>query len=131
MLTKLNFRDTRGVVIVETAIVLPIFILVLIGTLEFGLIFHNYLILQNASREGARYGAIGRTQSEIDQRVRDYAFSLNDPGLNVEIANAQGSRGGTLEVRATYPLPLITPLMQTLTGNPGITLAAESFVRLE
>jgi len=118
-------------VIVEAAFILPLFLLILIGILEFGLVFHDYLILQNASREGARYGAIGRTQSEIEERVRDYSFALDDGGLTVQVVNAGGPRGSTLEVRASYPLLLITPLMQALTGNPTIALSTEAFARLE
>lgn len=126
-----NGKHQKGAVVVETAIILPLFIIILIGVLEFGIVFHNYLILQNASREGARYGSVGHTAVEIEQRVREFAFHLDTPSLNVTVVNAEGSRGSTLEVRAVYPLPLITPLMQTLTGTPSFTLTSESFVRLE
>lgn len=126
-----SLNHEKGAVIVETAIILPLFIIILIGVLEFGIVFHNYLILQNASREGARYGSVGHTAPEIEQRVRDFAFHLDTPNLSVTVVNAEGPRGSTLEVRANYPLPLITPLMQTLTGTPSFTLTSESFVRLE
>jgi hypothetical protein len=124
-------RRDRGAVVVETAIILPVFVVLLVGILEFGLIFHNYLVLQSASREGARYGAIGHPQADVERRVRDFAFHLDDQGLIVEVLNAGGVRGTTLVVRTRYPLPLITPLMQALTGNPSFTLASESYVRLE
>ena len=123
--------QARGVVIVEAAVILPVFILILIGILEFGLVFHNYLTLQNASREGARFAAVGNPVASVEQRVRDFAFQLNDENLQVNVVNAQGVRGSTLEVRVSYPLPLITPLMQTLTGEPSFELAAKSFARLE
>jgi len=124
-------RSQRGAVVVEAAIVLPIFVLILVGILEFGIVFHDYLVLQNASREGARFAAVGHPATAIEQRVRDFTFHLNDPELAVEITNAQGPRGSTVVVRATYPIPLITPLMQGLTNQSSFGLEAESSMRLE
>jgi Flp pilus assembly protein TadG len=40
------------------AIVLPIFGLLLLGTMEFGSIARDHQILQNAAREGARFSAL-------------------------------------------------------------------------
>jgi Flp pilus assembly protein TadG len=124
-------NGNRGTVLVEFAIVLPIFILILIGTVEFGIVLHNYLILQNASREGARSAAVGISQTAIEQRVRDFAFQLNNPSLTVEVTNAQGVRGSTVTVRASYPVPLITPLMKTMVGSSNFNLHAETLMRLE
>lgn len=129
---KTRKRSERGAVLVETAIVLPIFILILVGTMEFGIILHNYLILQNASREGARFGAIGNSQNAIIQRVKDYAFHLKGNSVNVTVTYPEGSeRGDAVVVHASYPIPLITPLMATVTGNSTFTLQAESRMRLE
>src|SRR5579864_1937577 len=47
----------RGQSLVEFAVLLPLFMLILIGMLEFGLMFNHDLTLQYASREGARVGA--------------------------------------------------------------------------
>jgi hypothetical protein len=46
-------RD-RGAVAVEAAIITPIFILILIGVLEFGLVFKDQLAVTSAVRAGAR-----------------------------------------------------------------------------
>lgn len=47
----------RGQSLVEFAILVPVFMLILIGMLEFGLMFNHDLTLQYASREGARVGS--------------------------------------------------------------------------
>ena len=47
----------RGQSLVEFSILLPVFMIVLSGLLEFGLIFNNHLTLEYATREGARAGA--------------------------------------------------------------------------
>jgi len=50
-------RHERGQSLVEFAVLVPVFMLILIGMLEFGLMFNHDLTLQYASREGARVGA--------------------------------------------------------------------------
>ena len=128
---RLRKRKNDGTALVEFAFVLPIFLLILIGTLEFGIVLNDYLILQNASREGARFGVVGATQTAIEQRVRDFSFHLNNPSLGVVITNAQGNRGSTLAVRASYAVPLLTPLMQSLVHSSTFALSSESQMRIE
>src|SRR5437773_7255192 len=50
-------KDQRGAVVVEMAIVLPLFAILLLGVFEFGSIAHDHQALQNAAREGARFSA--------------------------------------------------------------------------
>ncbi len=53
-------KRTKGQGIVEFAIVLPILLLVVFGLIEFGRLLFFYTVVNNASREGARYGiAVG------------------------------------------------------------------------
>ena len=47
----------RGQSVVELALILPTFVLLLLGMLEFGFLFDNHISLGYASREGARVGA--------------------------------------------------------------------------
>ena len=56
-LTKRKESES-GAVMVEFALVSMTLILLLVGIIEFGLIFNTQLALQNAAREGARYAAI-------------------------------------------------------------------------
>lgn len=47
----------RGQSLVEFAVALPVFMLLLFGMLEFGLAFNQHLTLEYATREGARVGS--------------------------------------------------------------------------
>jgi Flp pilus assembly protein TadG len=47
-------RSERGANVVEMAIVAPILLLLLAGILDLGRLMHDYIIISNASREGAR-----------------------------------------------------------------------------
>jgi Flp pilus assembly protein TadG len=46
---------------VEFVIVLPILVMLLMGIMQFGLAFHNYLSITDATRVGARAAAVART----------------------------------------------------------------------
>ena len=50
-------RRARGQSLVEFALILPSFMILLLGLLEFGLIFSNHQGLEYATREGARTAA--------------------------------------------------------------------------
>jgi Flp pilus assembly protein TadG len=56
--------EQDGQALVEFALVLPILLLILLGILEFGIIFYNKAMVTNASREGARAGITFRTTGE-------------------------------------------------------------------
>lgn len=51
-------RDDEGQNIVEFALLLPLLMYILMGIIQFGFIFAAYLTLNNAVREGARWGSI-------------------------------------------------------------------------
>ena len=67
---------SRGQSLVETAIVLPIVLLLVMGIIDFGLLFNNYIVISNASREGARKAALGGTDIEVVQTVQNMTTSL-------------------------------------------------------
>jgi TadE-like protein len=50
-------RGERGQSLVEFSMIVPLFLLFLLGLLEFGMVFDHVLTISYASREGARTGA--------------------------------------------------------------------------
>jgi Flp pilus assembly protein TadG len=54
-------QSEDGQAIVEFVIVLPLLVLLLLGIAQFGLAFHNYLSITDATRVGARAAAVKRT----------------------------------------------------------------------
>ena len=53
---KRGLRAERGAVAVEFAVLLPVFLLLVFGIMDFGHAFYMKQMVSNASREGARYG---------------------------------------------------------------------------
>src|SRR5438093_2816937 len=48
----------RGTALIETAMMLPLLALLLLGVVNMGLVIREHQVLQNAAREGARYSAL-------------------------------------------------------------------------
>jgi Flp pilus assembly protein TadG len=68
-------RQLRGAALVELAIALPLLLLVILGIIEFGVMFGNYLELSNVAREGARSAALGSNTSAVTDRI--YSTAIN------------------------------------------------------
>ena len=54
----MNKKSTKGQSLVEFALILPLFMLIVLGIFDFGRAIYAYSALHNAAREGARYGAV-------------------------------------------------------------------------
>jgi hypothetical protein len=82
--------DRRGTTVVETAIVLPIFLMFVLGLIELG---HAQLVkhvLRSACRQAARMGTTeGTSTSEVRSRVLEVMGSIVDAGeVQVFVKNA-------------------------------------------
>lgn len=65
-----NVGRRRGSTIVEFALVVPVFLALIIGIMEFGWLVKVNHTIANATREGARFAALGKTAAETRTRVR-------------------------------------------------------------
>ena len=82
----------RGAAALEFALVAPLFLLVVFGGIEIGLMFRSHLALQDMSRSAARVASIQRDAPEADrailERVKAGASSLNGDVKKVIIFHA-------------------------------------------
>ncbi len=74
-------RDERGSAMVETALVLPVLLGVVMGIITFGVAFGNYLALTNATAMGAQALSISRGQSLDPCQTVYNAFQLGAQNL--------------------------------------------------
>ena len=111
--------------------VLPLFLLVMIGTAEVGILVHDYLVLHAGIREGARVAATGSAVADIQTRVYNATPSLNSADLTIAVTNAEGVRGSMVTVNATYTVDLITPMIEKLMGQDPFPLSTQVTMRLE
>ena len=86
-------RSSRGQGLVEFALILPVFIVILLSLLDFGLAFSHNLTLEYSTREGARTGAAlgkGKSPSLPCTSVDNYVMAavqrvLKAPGSTVNL----------------------------------------------
>ena len=67
------YHSERGAALLETAIALPIILMICVGIFEFGRAYQTWQVLTNAAREGARVAAVGGTSDlDVETAVRTY-----------------------------------------------------------
>ncbi|HVJ84022.1 MAG TPA: TadE/TadG family type IV pilus assembly protein [Caulifigura sp.] len=126
----------EGAAAVETALVLPLFFLIVFGVIEFGRAFMVAQLLTNAAREGARSAiTAGSTNATVAETVKslvheyvgvakskvNVAISVND---STSTTLAQAERRDMCEVLITVPVSDVTFIpLKFLTG---ITLRGQA-----
>lgn len=116
---KIN-KHKKGQAMVETALVLPIIILIVFGIIEFGRILNTYIVLTNASREGARYSAVGKDNTFVDTAVINRAAPIPIKISNIDIDHDKTDpKNYYVTVTISYDLPLITPVIRNLISPGG------------
>jgi len=58
---RCGWKSERGVELIETAITIPMLLLIAVGIFEFGRAYQSWQILTNAAREGARVSVLPST----------------------------------------------------------------------
>lgn len=135
-------RSERGQSLVELAITLPILVLLLLGTLDFGMAIFSYSMLRDAAQEGAFYGSFNPSNiAEIENRARnisprgeDEIFSSPVQLRNTDLIKVsvralgnycQGAENGvanSIQVKVSYKYPLLMPFIGRLIGSNTIPL---------
>ncbi len=139
-------RHVRGQALAEFALVMPLFFLLVFGIIEFGRFIYTYEIVNNATREGARYAIVHGSASEcpsgqmpgigvtnpcdptgakIQAVVRQYAIGIPPTGLTVNLplwTPHNNARGSTVTVSADYTFHTLIPIVPL----PPIVIQAES-----
>lgn len=136
----------RGQSLVEFALILPVFILVLVGILDLGRAVYAFNTLNNAAREGSRLAIVDQTVTHIQAHAAQQAgwlgvdpsqvtVDFRDPAVPQTAGSCPGAPGsgaivGCLAVvRLTYAFEAATPIISQIVGT--ISLAGESRFRVE
>jgi Flp pilus assembly protein TadG len=85
------WRQTKGAVAVEFAIISTIFLLLIGGVIDFGFCYYMKQTITNASREGARYGVTWRGSGTT--RTAPSAFT--NPTIANAVLNTSLENGGS------------------------------------
>ncbi len=124
----------RGVAAVEFAVVLPLFLLLLAGMIEFGQAFRIQHALSTASRNGARAASVeGATSLQVIEKVKSHctrllAVSAADVTVSISVnglANAdltKATKGAEIAVTVAIPFSRAgIGFYATMLANPSLT----------
>ena len=102
----------RGQSLVEFALVLPVFLILIFGIVDFGLGLRAWITITNAAREGARVGAVRGDCEAIENQVISTSGGLitSADQITIEPADCDGTAGDSVRVTVEYEYDLITPL---------------------
>jgi Flp pilus assembly protein TadG len=122
--------DEQGSVIVELALTLPLLVILILGSINMGLIVREHQLLQNAAREGARFSAQPKnkidpatpsatqvaTANTIRDKVVDYLARENiavivsactETAPNQWNCPMTSPSGGSITILQQYPIPMV------------------------
>lgn len=122
----------RGQSLVETAVVFPVLLLLLAAVVDFGRAFDAYIVLTNAAREGARFGAV-KPSLTVDQVKAVVVADVVGSGTNITqmadftadnvTVTGQAAGSEVVAVTVTYDFDL---WFAGLIGVPQVTLTKVS-----
>jgi Flp pilus assembly protein TadG len=129
-----SWVSDRGAAAVEFALLVPIFLVMVFGIMDFGLVLYSKTVVNNAAREGARTASLGGT---LDQSVTAAISAAGDltgasPTVSTTctLANSatlcpkwvSGTNGepppplSTVTVTVNYTYAWMTPLVEFIPG---------------
>jgi hypothetical protein len=136
---------SRGQSLVEFAMIAPLFFILVLGIVDFGMGLHSWMTMTNATREGARLAAVHAPSSgsvdcnplpatgSIERKVCDTATNLNADQMTITVINADPeglSIGEEVSVQIDYNYELIMPLTGFMDLST-LSLTSTTKMRLE
>jgi len=142
---KMQPKSERGTAIIETAMTLPLLLLVSVGIFEFGRAYQTWQVITNAAREGARVAVLPNVAAGAPEaRVRQYLTSgqlaqADSAGVSVTAGSVDigGTAAVTSIVTVTYPFNFVVlqPVARLVVSNSqlggAVTLTARAEMRNE
>jgi Flp pilus assembly protein TadG len=140
-------KNCRGTALIEFALVLPLLVVLVFGTIDGARIFATWNRVKNAAHEGASFAQFHPTQqaqvgsscanpNNVTARARaegsDLAVTVSPaltPLCQTMTASSAIQPGQTVTVTASVPFSFITPLAGALWGNPTVRASVKVTVQ--
>jgi Flp pilus assembly protein TadG len=136
MMRKLWNSRQRAATTVSFALIAPVFLLIVFGTMEVGRVFNAWMVITNEAREAARYGAVtfdstntGATPAKVTAFLSQRLNGVLPPTYTSNVIVTSDSRP-KVQVTIYYNVPLVVPVVSNVLPNP-FPLAARSIMQGE
>jgi Flp pilus assembly protein TadG len=131
---KFSFGSEDGASAVEFALVSSVLVLLLVGITQFGVTFYQWLEMEHAAREGARWASLCNTDDSTRAVIKSAApgIALNDGNITISPSNpgiADWNKPVTVTIR--YDSPVFTALMRPIFGGASFQLTASATQKVE
>jgi Flp pilus assembly protein TadG len=120
-----RISNQRGAALLETAITIPLVLLVTVSIFEFGRAYQTWQVLTNAAREGARVAILSESNDQqIRDAVRNYLVGGRLPAaasasIQVERTVPFGTNNTASRITVTYPFnfTVLNPVIRLVTPS--------------
>ena len=139
-----RLRNQKGAALLETAITLPLVLLVTVSIFEFGRAYQTWQVLTNAAREGARVAVLAdATDAQVTTAVRTYMSTGQLPkattaSVAIERAVPFGASSSASRITVSYPFNfmVLNPVIRMVkpgsqTGQGTTTMVSVALMRNE
>ena len=139
-------HSERGNALIETAITMPLLLLLIVGIFEVGRAYQTWQVLTNAAREGARMSVTPNSDTStaealvrqymLDGQLAEYSVAAVDVNNNASLT-VNGTTVGASLVTVDYPFefimlqPVINLVASGSTTGQPITMRATALMRNE
>jgi len=125
-------RREKGTSLVELALLLPIFLVMILGTFDFGNGFNTYIAMSNATREGAFWiGSFPSDRAGMIARINEEVGHVGLGPADIAIITTpdrpiyQEGESVTIRIEHTYPL-----LFGAITEHSSVVLSVETTTQI-
>jgi hypothetical protein len=138
---------SRGQALVEFALVIPVFLLLIIATFDLGAGVFAYNSVTNAAREGVRLAIVNQTLASIESRTLGSTAIAETAAPNVTIQYFRPAPDPDPTVNDPCPTPIavgcvavvtfqttytpFTPIIRQILFPTGVTMTARSVLPVE
>jgi Flp pilus assembly protein TadG len=124
-----NRERASGQTLVEFALILPIFVLMLVGVFDVGRAIYTYSTINNAAHEAVRLAIVDQNTTDVRDRAISQSVGVNVAPGDVTVrwldaayadaapCNATPRYGCTVEVTVQYAFTAATPIISNLMGT--------------
>ena len=124
-------QRTEGMSAAEFALILPVMLLIVCGIMDFGNIFYQMTVVNEAAREAARiYATSGGTASNATMQSA-LRTAYNNNNLNLTTATQTVGSANQVTSTVTEPVTILTPVINQLIPNNPTTVSGTCIMQVE